>query len=40
MRKLILVGNEVGMFDAKVLGMFKANGWTIEQRNARKKVGA
>lgn len=32
MRKLILTGNEVGMF--------KANGLTIEQRNARKKVGA
>lgn len=37
MRKLTLRGNEVGIFDAKVLKMFKDNGWTITQWKARKE---
>lgn len=38
MRKLILRGNDIGVFDAKALKMFKDNDWTIAQWKARKEV--
>ena len=38
MKKLTLRGNEVGIFDAKVLKMFKGNDWTITQWKARKEA--
>ena len=38
MKKLTLRGNEVGIFDAKVLKMFKDNDWTITQWKARKEA--
>lgn len=39
MKILTLRGNESGIFDAKILKMFKSNGFEIRQWDSRKKGG-